>query len=39
MKEVKNGVCDIAMADEEKISLEKALHYGEKTPASIQQEA
>src|SRR5699024_7999233 len=30
MKEVTNGECSIALAEEEKISLEKALHYGEK---------
>ncbi|MDO5145642.1 MAG: DUF4446 family protein [Eubacteriales bacterium] len=33
MKEIKNGICDIALADEEKISLEKALHYGEEMSA------
>ena len=33
MKEVTNGECSIALAEEEKISLEKALHYGEKVSA------
>ncbi len=33
LKEIHGGICDIALADEEKISLEKALHYGEKAPA------
>lgn len=27
MKEIKNGTCDIALAEEEKISLDMALHY------------
>ena len=31
MKEIKNGTCQIPLANEEKISLEKALHYGEES--------
>ena len=34
MKEIKNGECNIALAEEEKISLEMALHYGEKHVAA-----
>ena len=34
MKEIKNGECNIALAEEEKISLEMALHYGEKYVAA-----
>lgn len=29
MKEIKNGTCELPLAEEEEISLQKALHYGE----------
>ena len=34
MKEVKNGACDVALAEEEKISLDMALKYDNKDPES-----
>lgn len=36
MKEIKNGQCEIALAEEERMSLEKALHYGDKKAEMIQ---
>ncbi len=38
MKEIKNGTCEVTLAEEEKISLEMALNYGKEEKEVAEEE-